>query len=700
LRPIAGTECSKCISPTPDFPAKCAKFPRKTRSFCVVGLCATYARSRESITTLAPPTQAEPAVRFLEQPEEAMKIHLSQCLYAGLLILVNLTGVAPTVAQPSMQYRIHWVDIPVNYDNLFLQGINDHRMITGYWSNDSDGLLNGFIYDLSDEANPVYYDLRTFLNLPAVWVETWGKHINNHGQGVAIVEDSTGYRRGIWFDMVTATWDFVPEPVDGTFSNRILNNNHGDIVVGFQKSNDENDFFVYNPDPVTGYAPIHAGIDAWVVRISDSGHVAGELSAIDFEEWLFRWLPVPGNSQPEILAYHTFQNFGVVNGLGEIAGVYRNSANGGPGGTSSFEVFRYRSDTDFDFLPVETFSAKGFNNSGDIAGNLDNGEQQFNAFGGSRYDAFVYHDAYGVTPLDDLVIGVDAQFFRDADIIFGGPQASVLTNRDDTGFGSIIGYARLTTTTGKGRNKVTTTERRSFVLIPELLVPEPGISASPDSGLITSESGAEAIFTVVLDTPPAADVTIALNSSSPTEGVVDPGSLTFTPFNWDVPQSVTVTGVNDDPPLEDGDVPYEISLTPSSSDPEYASLGTLTVGVINLDDDSPAGNDSSTYESTDTPLMIPDNDPVGIASIVTADDHLISRLTVNVNISHPQPSDLVVCLIDPAGGAAVELTNFSGHNTVTEFDGTSSFGVWTLEVFDTVEKKKGKLNSWSITVDY
>ena len=61
---------------------------------------------------------------------------------------------------------------------------------------------------------------------------------------------------------------------------------------------------------------------------------------------------------------------------------------------------------------------------------------------------------------------------------------------------------------------------------------------------------------MVLNTQPTADVTIALSSSDTTEGTVGPASLTFTTANWNVAQTVTVTGVDD--ALVDGDVAYTI----------------------------------------------------------------------------------------------------------------------------------------------
>ena len=72
-----------------------------------------------------------------------------------------------------------------------------------------------------------------------------------------------------------------------------------------------------------------------------------------------------------------------------------------------------------------------------------------------------------------------------------------------------------------------------------------GITVTPTTALTTTEAGGTATFTVVLNTQPTADVTIALSSSDTTEGTVTPASLTFTTANWNVAQTVTVTGVDD-----------------------------------------------------------------------------------------------------------------------------------------------------------
>ena len=55
-----------------------------------------------------------------------------------------------------------------------------------------------------------------------------------------------------------------------------------------------------------------------------------------------------------------------------------------------------------------------------------------------------------------------------------------------------------------------------------------GITVNPVAGLVTTEAGGTATFTVVLNTQPAASVTIGVSSSDTTEGTVTPRTSTFT----------------------------------------------------------------------------------------------------------------------------------------------------------------------------
>ncbi len=115
---------------------------------------------------------------------------------------------------------------------------------------------------------------------------------------------------------------------------------------------------------------------------------------------------------------------------------------------------------------------------------------------------------------------------------------------------------------------------------------KPGILVSPTAGLQTSETLTEVSFTVVLTTVPTADVTIPISSDDTTEGTINTALLTFTPSNWYLPQTVTVTGVDDSD--VDGDIPYRIILAPASSSyAVYDGWDADDVVMINIDDDAP-----------------------------------------------------------------------------------------------------------------
>ncbi|MCP5184674.1 MAG: DUF4347 domain-containing protein, partial [Pseudomonadales bacterium] len=112
-----------------------------------------------------------------------------------------------------------------------------------------------------------------------------------------------------------------------------------------------------------------------------------------------------------------------------------------------------------------------------------------------------------------------------------------------------------------------------------------GITVTPVSGLTTTEAGGTAQFSVVLDSAPTADVTIAIGSSDTGEGTPSTSLLTFTPGNWATPQIVTITGVDDT--LDDGDVVYHIITgAAASADANYNGLDAADVAVTNTDDDT------------------------------------------------------------------------------------------------------------------
>jgi hypothetical protein len=143
-------------------------------------------------------------------------------------------------------------------------------------------------------------------------------------------------------------------------------------------------------------------------------------------------------------------------------------------------------------------------------------------------------------------------------------------------------------------------------------VPQAAILVTtPTPALTTGEDGRQASFSVVLHTQPLADVIVAVQSNKTAEGTVSASSLTFTPANWDVAQTVTITGVNDT--ITDGDVTYSIVLAPAvSADPDYQGINPGDVAVVNLDNEPIATkfyvvNDASqnhTYEYNNSGMAI------------------------------------------------------------------------------------------------
>jgi len=124
----------------------------------------------------------------------------------------------------------------------------------------------------------------------------------------------------------------------------------------------------------------------------------------------------------------------------------------------------------------------------------------------------------------------------------------------------------------------------------------PGITLSAVSGN-TAENGATATFTAVLDEQAATDVVLDITSTDTGEITVTPTSLTFTIGNWDIPQVVTATGVDDE--VADGDINViiDVAVVDANSDDTYDGLSEA-ITVTNEDDEAPPVGWQITVEDT------------------------------------------------------------------------------------------------------
>ena len=144
-----------------------------------------------------------------------------------------------------------------------------------------------------------------------------------------------------------------------------------------------------------------------------------------------------------------------------------------------------------------------------------------------------------------------------------------------------------------------------------------------------TEGGATDTYTIVLNSQPTADVTIAINSGS--QSTTSPTSLTFTSANWNVAQTVTVTAVNDS--IAEGNHSSTIQHTATSSDSNYNGLtiGSVTASITDNDTAGvtivqTGGTTLTEGGATDTYTIVLNTQPTANVTIAIAPD---SQSTTN-----------------------------------------------------------------------
>ena len=112
----------------------------------------------------------------------------------------------------------------------------------------------------------------------------------------------------------------------------------------------------------------------------------------------------------------------------------------------------------------------------------------------------------------------------------------------------------------------------------------PGVTVSESE--LTIDEGASDTYTVVLDTQPTGDVTVAIAGHADTDITVSGATLTddamtFTPDNWNTAQTVTVTAAEDDDAVNGA----EATLTHAVSGGGYdeVTVGSVTVTITEND---------------------------------------------------------------------------------------------------------------------
>ena len=115
---------------------------------------------------------------------------------------------------------------------------------------------------------------------------------------------------------------------------------------------------------------------------------------------------------------------------------------------------------------------------------------------------------------------------------------------------------------------------------------EAGLEIIPPDELIVTELGDSQSFGIALKQKPDSKVILKLSVSDATEGSLDKTELTFLRENWNDPQIVTVTGVDDRE--ADGNVSFDVFIQLDyTKDNQYKSLPTQKFSFECLDDENP-----------------------------------------------------------------------------------------------------------------
>ena len=204
--------------------------------------------------------------------------------------------------------------------------------------------------------------------------------------------------------------------------------------------------------------------------------------------------------------------------------------------------------------------------NGNYAVNLHFSEYQFEDFGERAFDISIE----GEQVFDDLDI-----YEKSKNAFFSGKDSALILNFQNIN----ISDSALNLEFKDSISKAIVTGIEVIPIVgPQIILTQSGGDTK------VFEGGDTDSYEIVLNTPPTSDVTIELQLEDQ-QLTADKTTLTFTPTNWNVPQSVTLTAVDDS--LKEGTETYLITHTVSSADPDYENRLVTDVAATIGDNDVP-----------------------------------------------------------------------------------------------------------------
>ncbi|MCY4620358.1 MAG: calcium-binding protein, partial [bacterium] len=185
----------------------------------------------------------------------------------------------------------------------------------------------------------------------------------------------------------------------------------------------------------------------------------------------------------------------------------------------------------------------------------------------------------------------------------------------------------------------------------------PGVTVSAE--MVSVADGSTATYTVVLDTQPSGDVTVAATSGATGKATVS-GAVTFTTGNWDAPKTFTVTGQG----AGSATITHAVTASADSGYPTGLSIGSVAVTVtavpgVSVSAETVSVVDGSTVEYT----VVFDTQPSGDVT-VTATSGTPAKATVSGAVTFTTgnwnvPKTFTVTGVDPGTSAITHAVTLS-----------------------------------------
>ena len=196
--------------------------------------------------------------------------------------------------------------------------------------------------------------------------------------------------------------------------------------------------------------------------------------------------------------------------------------------------------------------------------------------------------------------------------------------------------------------------------------------------------GSTGTYTVVLDSQPAASVTVTPSRTGSSDVTFSPPTLTFTALNWNTVQQVTVTAAQDSDAVDDS-----ATISHAVTGGDYAGVTVESV-VVTVDDDETADTTAPRVASIvrQTPTSSPTNA-----------DSLTWRVTFSETVSNVDAADFEVSGTTATVTSVTAVSGLTGAYNVTTSGGNlaSVSATVTLTISSSHNIEDGASNALSNT---